>query len=116
MCNKHNVGYTIADIYPECWRGVPRCPYCRKEWMEEHEATWDLPMDYKVMYTQTLLAADKCVALPMTKGRGVPRTTTLRIPDLGVVFLAAESPRSVQAICRVLESHDWEKELGGKQK
>ena len=58
-CEEHNVGYVVGDIYPEWWV-FPTCPYCRKDWLEEHKSTWDCPVPYEVMYDSTLAAMRDC--------------------------------------------------------
>lgn len=59
LCDEHNVGYIVADTYPEWWV-FPMCPYCRMDWLEEHKDTWDLPVSWKIMFTSTLLAMERC--------------------------------------------------------
>jgi len=57
-CNKHDIGYVAADLYPAWWReaGIPACPRCRLEWIEEHKGTLELPISWEALELNARLA------------------------------------------------------------
>jgi len=59
-CSKHDIGYVAADLYPAWWHeaGIPACPRCRLEWIEEHKHEWDFPVPYETMWANANRAAE----------------------------------------------------------
>ena len=64
-CDKHDIGYVAADLYPAWWLmyNVPECPLCRLDWINEHKYEWDFPVSYKAMWATAHRALNDCTGL-----------------------------------------------------
>lgn len=64
-CDKHGIGYISADLYPKWWRdaGIPTCPQCRLEWIEEYKGTLELPVSWDALEASARLELGNPIGL-----------------------------------------------------